>query len=164
LLFVISVIVIPCGLSLHTHTHCMSCAVYLNFLCLGKCLCWLNSQLSFISLLSFEMLPDCVISGLYMRVLKLTWEKLNYANISLVFYLSLWSIRTELFLRPNERSLKTCDSFSAIHTSLHFYWFLMAWCVFFSWISPEIFTFFAHFFSSHDLYCVFRYSIKFLCF
>jgi len=32
----------------------------------------LNSQLSFISMLSFEMLFDCVISGLYMPVLKLT--------------------------------------------------------------------------------------------
>jgi len=32
----------------------------------------LYSQLSFISLPSFEMLSDCVISRLYMRVLKLT--------------------------------------------------------------------------------------------
>lgn len=33
---------------------------------------------------------------------------------------------------------KTCISFSAIHTSLHVYWFIMASCVLFSWISPEI--------------------------
>jgi hypothetical protein len=45
----------------------------------------LNSQLSFISLLSFEMLPDCVISGLYMRVLKLTLEKIIFLQIFLKF-------------------------------------------------------------------------------
>jgi hypothetical protein len=77
--------VIPCGLSLHTHMHCMSWVVYLNFLCLGKYLCWLYSQLSFISLPSFEMLSDYVISRLYMRVLKLTWEKLISVKFSLVF-------------------------------------------------------------------------------
>jgi hypothetical protein len=59
---------------------------------------------------------------------------------------------------------KTWFSFSAIHTSLHFYWFIMASCVFFSWISPEILAFCAHLFSSHDIHCVFRYSNKSLCF
>jgi hypothetical protein len=128
--------------------HCMSWVVYLNFLCPGKCLCWLNSQLSVISLHSFEMLPDCVISGLYMRVLKLTFEKL-FCKFFSSFRFLVWSVWTDLFLRPNESSLaicwpsnctsgqdlykfKTCFSFSAIHTSLHFYWFIMASCVFFS--------------------------------
>jgi len=33
---------------------------------------------------------------------------------------------------------KTCVYFSTINTSLHFfYWFIMACCVFFSWISPK---------------------------
>jgi hypothetical protein len=53
---------------------------------------------------------------------------------------------------------KTCFSFSAIHTSLHFYWFIISCCVFFLWISSEILAFFAHLFSSHDLHCVFHYS------
>jgi hypothetical protein len=74
-------IVILCGLSLHTHTHCMSWVVYLKFSMSRKnYLCWLKSQLSFISLLSFEMLSDCIINGLYMRVLKLTWEKLIFVH------------------------------------------------------------------------------------
>jgi hypothetical protein len=81
----------------------MSWVVYLNFLCPGKYLCWLNSQLSFISLLSFEMLFDCVINGLYMRVLKLTWEKLNSTNFSSIFYFSVWSVRTVLFTSKRAR-------------------------------------------------------------
>jgi hypothetical protein len=100
-------------MSSHTHTHCMSWVVYLNFLCPRKYLCWLYSQLSFISLRSFEMLSDCVINGLYMRVLKMTWEKLNSINFSSVFYLSVWSVRTDLFLCPNEHSLAIrCSSSS----------------------------------------------------
>jgi hypothetical protein len=36
--------------------------------------------------------------------------------------------------------------------------------VFFSWISPEILAFSAHFFSFHGICCIFLYSFKFLCF
>jgi hypothetical protein len=72
----------------------MRWVVYLNFLCPWRYLCWLKSQLSFISLLSFEMLSDCVISGLYMRILKLTWEKIDFCEFSLVF----WCFNVE---RPN---------------------------------------------------------------
>jgi hypothetical protein len=85
----------------------MSLVVYLNFLCPGKCLCWLNSQLSFISLHSFEMLPDCVISGLYMRVLKLTLEKL-FCKFFSSFRFLVWSVWTDLFLCPNKSSLAIC--------------------------------------------------------
>jgi hypothetical protein len=34
---------------------------------------------------SFEMLSDCVISGLYMRVLKLTWENFDFCKFFSVF-------------------------------------------------------------------------------
>jgi hypothetical protein len=71
--------------------HCLSWVIYLNFLCPGRYLCWLKSQLSFISLLSFEMLSDCVISGLYMRVLKLTWEQIDFYKFSSV----LWCFSVE---------------------------------------------------------------------
>jgi hypothetical protein len=58
--------------SSHTHAlHELSC-LFEIFYVQEKYLCCLKSQLSFISLFSFEMLYDCVISGLYMRVLKLT--------------------------------------------------------------------------------------------
>jgi hypothetical protein len=77
---------IPCGLSLHTHTHYMSWVVYLNFLCPGKYLCWLKSQISFISPFSFEMLFDCAISGLYMRVLKT-----NMRNVSILASFCVWT-------------------------------------------------------------------------
>jgi hypothetical protein len=59
---------------------------------------------------------------------------------------------------------KTCISFSAIHTSLHFYWFIISCCVFFSWISPKILAFSAHFFSFHGIYRIVLCSFKFLCF
>jgi len=72
--------------SSHTHTHCLSWVAYLNFLWSGKIICAkLKSQLSFISLFSFEMLSDCVINWLYMRILTLTWENLIYVNFSSVF-------------------------------------------------------------------------------
>jgi hypothetical protein len=77
-------IVIPCGLSLYTHAlHELSC-LFEIFYVQEKYLCW--SQLSFISLLSFEMLSVCVISGLYMLVLKLTWEKLISVNFPQFFF------------------------------------------------------------------------------
>jgi len=74
----------------------------------------LISQLSFISLLSIEMLSDCVISGLYMRVLKLTLKNLISVNFFSIFILfqceasgrSLLtsgriSVRTVLFWSPD---------------------------------------------------------------
>jgi len=54
----------------------------------------LISQLSFISLLSIEMLSDCVISGLYMHVLKLTWKILIYVNFPQFSVVSVWSVWT----------------------------------------------------------------------
>jgi hypothetical protein len=54
----------------------------------------LYSQLSFISLPSFEMLSDCVISRLYMRVLKLTREKLISVNFPQFSDVSERSVRT----------------------------------------------------------------------
>lgn len=59
----------------------MSWVVYLNVLCLGKYLCWLKSQLSFISLFSFEMLSNCAMSGLYMRVLKTDLRKIDFCKV-----------------------------------------------------------------------------------
>jgi len=56
-------------------------------------LCCLISQLSLISLLSIEMLSDCVISGLYMRVLKLTWKNLISVNFPQFSVVSVWSVR-----------------------------------------------------------------------
>jgi hypothetical protein len=55
-------------------------------------------------------------------------------------------------------------AFPAIHTPLHFYWFIMSCCVFVSQISPEMLAFFAHLFSFHGICCVFPCSFKFLCF
>jgi hypothetical protein len=55
-------------------------------------------------------------------------------------------------------------SFSTSRTPLNFYWFIMSCCVFFLRISPNILAFSAHFFSFHDILCVFLYSFKFLCF
>jgi hypothetical protein len=40
------------------------------------------------------MLSDCVISGLYMRVLKLTWKNLISVNFPQFSVVSLWSVRT----------------------------------------------------------------------
>jgi hypothetical protein len=40
------------------------------------------------------MLSDCVISGLYMRVLKLTWKNLIYVNFPQFSVVSVWSVRT----------------------------------------------------------------------
>jgi len=48
----------------------------------------------FISLFSIEMLSDCVISGLYMRVLKLTWKNLISVNFLQFSDVSMWSVRT----------------------------------------------------------------------
>jgi hypothetical protein len=36
--------------------------------------------IDFSTLFSIEMLSDCVINGLYMRVLKLTWKNLISVN------------------------------------------------------------------------------------
>jgi hypothetical protein len=57
----------------------------------------LISQLSFISLFSIEMLSDCVISGLYMRVHKLTWKNLIFVNFPQFFDVSVWSIWTDMW-------------------------------------------------------------------
>jgi len=72
----------------------MSWVAYLNFLSMGKYLCWLKSELSLISLLSFEMLFDCVISWLYMCVLHLTLGKLFSAIVPQFSAFSMQSIRT----------------------------------------------------------------------
>jgi hypothetical protein len=67
----------------------------------------------------------------------------------------------------SERDLyrfKTCIFFSTIHTSLHFYWFIMSCCVFFPRISPEILAFSAYFFSFHGIWCILLCSFKFLWF
>jgi hypothetical protein len=62
------------------------------------------------------MLFDYVISGLYMRVLKLTWEKLNSAHFSSVFCFSVWRVRTgvdqsagRLWSRLDARGTKWLD-------------------------------------------------------
>jgi len=60
----------------------------------------LNSELSLISLLGFEMLFDCFISRFYMRVLKLTLGKNNFCK----FFPQFFSVKRPdgLFLRPND--------------------------------------------------------------
>jgi len=40
------------------------------------------------------MLSDCVISGLYMHVLKLTWKILIYVNFPQFSVVSVWSVCT----------------------------------------------------------------------
>jgi hypothetical protein len=40
------------------------------------------------------MLSDCVISGFYMRVLKLTWKNLISVNFPQFSVVSVWSVRT----------------------------------------------------------------------
>lgn len=45
----------------------------------------MKSQLSFVFLFSFEMLSDCVISRLCMRILTLTWENLISVKFFSVF-------------------------------------------------------------------------------
>jgi len=78
-----------------THTHALhelsnlcKISIYREFLC------WLNSELSFISLHIFEMLSDCFIRGLYMRVLKLTLGKIIFCKFSFSFCFSVWSVQT----------------------------------------------------------------------
>jgi hypothetical protein len=56
----------------------------------------LNSELSLISLLGFEMLFDCFISRLYMRVLKLTLGKNNLCK----FFPQFLSFQCEASGRP----------------------------------------------------------------
>jgi hypothetical protein len=59
----------------------------------------------------FELLFDCLISYLYMRVLKLSLGK-NYfsPNFSLFFSFSVWSVRTDLAYNLNARGLANCKS------------------------------------------------------
>jgi len=40
------------------------------------------------------MLSDCVISGLYMRVLKLTWKNLFSVNFPQFYDVLVWSVWT----------------------------------------------------------------------
>jgi hypothetical protein len=56
--------VIPCGKRVFTHTRALSelSCVFEIFYDQEKYLCYLKSQLSFISLFSFEMLSDCIIN------------------------------------------------------------------------------------------------------
>jgi hypothetical protein len=173
--------------SSHTHTHCMSWVIYLKFLFTGKFV--LIEYLSLIYIFAYFCNAIWLFYQLIIHACSEAnfWEKYFSANFSPVLdfqcEVSGWIysyIRTSAVLPYADLAVairmlsdtsgqdlyrfKTCVSFSAIHTSSHFYWFIMASCVFFSWISPEILSFFAHIFSSHDLHCVFCYSFKSLCF
>jgi hypothetical protein len=152
------------SLHTHTHTHCMSWVIYLKFLSAGKFV--LIEYLTLIYIFAYFcnaiwLLYQLLIHACFEANF---WEKYFSVYFPQVSDFQVWSVRMDLFLRPDKLSLKTCVSFSAIHTSLHFYWFIMSCCVFFSWISPETLAFFAQLFSFHDLHCVFRYSFKSLCF
>jgi hypothetical protein len=57
-------------------------------------LCWLNSELSFISLHIFEMLSDCFISWLYMGVEAYIRQNIFFSNFPSIFCFSVWSVLT----------------------------------------------------------------------
>jgi hypothetical protein len=105
----------------------------------------------------FELLFDCLISYLYMRVLKLTLGKIIFLQIFLWFSafpcevsgqtcLTVWTQVALPFVnlavdRPDElvthqdailTSIYPLLSFSSSRTPLHFYWFIMSCCVCFS--------------------------------
>jgi len=80
----------------------MSWVICSNFLSTRKSLCWLNSDLSFTSLNSFEMLSDCFISWLYMRVLKLTSGKIFSANFPQFLSFQCEASRRSLFASERE--------------------------------------------------------------
>jgi hypothetical protein len=47
------------------------------------------------------MLFDCVINGLYMRVLKLTWKNLISLIFPQFYDVSVWSVRTVVSWHPD---------------------------------------------------------------
>jgi hypothetical protein len=65
------------------------------------------STLPFISLLIFEMLSDCVISWLCMRILTLTWENLISVNFSQFFWCFSVERPDGLHWRPDELVVRT---------------------------------------------------------
>jgi hypothetical protein len=95
------------------------------------------------------------------RTWLIVWRQaaLPIANL-VVYYLDKLVTRPDVILTVIFLPL----SFSASSTQLHFYWFIMSCCVFFSRISNDILAFSAHLFSFHDILCVFLYSFKFLYF
>jgi hypothetical protein len=62
---------------LSSHTHALHELSWLVEFCMFRNLFVL---IDFSTLFSIEMLSDCVINGLYMRVLKLTWKNLISVN------------------------------------------------------------------------------------
>jgi hypothetical protein len=166
----------------------MSWVIYLKFLSVEKFVLIEYLTLNYI-FAYFELLFDCFINCLYIHVLRLTLRKIFFCKIFLWFSAfqceaSGWTwltVRTQaalpianlsmdrpdkLVLRPDTilTSIFPPLTFSTNCTPLHFYWFIMTCCVFFSRISPEILIFSAYLFSFHDLLCVFLCSFKFLCF
>jgi len=105
----------------------------------------------------FELLFDCLINYLYMRVLKLTLGKIIFLQIFLWFQLPMWNVRTNLFYGPDvsgsvhqwsssvpsgqvsNTSGRKPITFSASRTPLIFFLYLLCHvvCVF-SQISLEI--------------------------
>jgi hypothetical protein len=91
----------------------MSWVAYLNFLWSGKLFCaiWnLNSHLYLCFI--FEMLSDCVISWLYMRVLTLTWGNLISVNFPLFFWCFSVECPDGLHWRPDGLVVRTALSWS----------------------------------------------------
>jgi hypothetical protein len=180
LLFFISVNFIPYWESLHTHTHCMSWVIYLKFLSGGKFV--LIEYLTLIYIFAYFCNAIWLLYQLIIHTCSEAnfWEKYVSAYFPQVSDFQVWRNRTDLFFVQTRAVLPYADlavahldmisiglrlaSISLTYTSLHFYWFIISCCVFFSLISPEILAFFAHLFSSHDLHCVVHYSFKFLCF
>jgi hypothetical protein len=102
----------------------------------------------------------------------------NFYIFPSIFQLLVWSVRTNMFLRPDglgsidllfdsmpsgqvcTTSGRELFAFSAKHILLLFACFIMSCCVFFSRISPEILAFFAHLFSFPGISFDFPYSLK----
>jgi hypothetical protein len=109
----------------HTHTiyelsNLCKISIYMEFLC------WLNFKLSFISLHIFEMLSDCFISWLYMRVLELILGKIFFLQIFLQSLFFSVKHSNSLSLRPDRcgsdgRTVKwhvwTCTALSHAYAS-----------------------------------------------
>jgi len=124
------------------------------------------------------MLFDCFISYLYMHVLKLTLGIFCCCIFPYVFHLLVWSVRTDMFLRPDvlcsvdllsdsmpsgwvcTTSKRELFAFSAKHT--HYFLLVLSCCVVcvFSWTYPEIFAFSTHLFSFPGIFFAFPYSLK----
>jgi len=125
------------------------------------------------------MLFDCFISYLYMRVLKQTLGK-KICIFPSVFQILVWSVKTDIFLRPDVLgsvdllsdsmpSRRVCTTsgpelfaFSAKHTHTHYFLPVLSCCVVcvFSRTNLDILAFSAHLFSFPGNSFDFPYSLK----